>query len=868
MGAIPNPTRNHAHTRSLSNVVRSNIWFLDGNIVLVAGSVAFKVHRGQLRRHSEVFDDLFSIPQPPEQDLFDGCPWVELHDSPTDVLYFLTALYDGMYFKTLCAEDFPIVAAVLRLSCKYLVEHLRHRCMARLEREWPTTLAGWDAREHAAVDAYGQYQPRVSCPHPVLVIDLAIQLHLPALLPSAMYDLSRYGPSKILAGTPAPLPIAFSSQPDPTLPPMQLSHEFLVATFRGREYAQRYLAQFIFKELEGRSPAADCMYVQEDLPSRRCRESFYFIMLNVLRSVGGIACGRDADPLFTLVQAMDMLSRTDFSDGHRQCGLRMCHPCKVDFAKTATKAREEVWGLLPLWFGLVEEKNAEMDVETVCLTQCISQTVSSTVEREQQPRFSFIDDTDLESDAVFRPQRSTTSGNLEVHHRFGGILDSPLVLMKAPAPAEAGATTSTIEGWPLSPPLTIITPTLELPPQQQQQQLLSPISPEWPASSAPLFAADLDTDAEAGSVLMARAGEDAIGVRSRSLSPLDITMQPSLHGVMDDDYESFVPPSPTHTLSTLSSLSSGPPSPEDLFHFPPSPAPSLRHLSDADSLSPHQSHTWLPLSASPKLVTFASLSAPSPDLDDLDLDMDDVAFGPGSSPSPSRRLVSSLPMFDDDDTMDWEDDAPTPHAEDHSFGLGLDLPADALPSKPPPPSMLDPYSPTTLAALLPADLPREEFDALVGVRARAQATLAECASSSSAGWNRPDPEGALVIDHELRKSVPRDAGEPRRRRKRAKELVREADALIGLKLGILPKQTPSSASSSPCLDAETERRRDKDKAGLAGLESVQELVARMILRRRERCVRGLEAGRMRLRGPSPLRAEGENGEEMDVEVLS
>jgi hypothetical protein len=47
-----------------SDVVHSSIWFADGNIILVAaGSAAFKVHRGQLERHSEVFYDLFSVPQ-------------------------------------------------------------------------------------------------------------------------------------------------------------------------------------------------------------------------------------------------------------------------------------------------------------------------------------------------------------------------------------------------------------------------------------------------------------------------------------------------------------------------------------------------------------------------------------------------------------------------------------------------------------------------------------------------------------------------------------------------------------------------------------------------------------------------------------
>ncbi|KAJ7053230.1 hypothetical protein C8F01DRAFT_1375387 [Mycena amicta] len=356
MGATVTPVRSLPASSRKLNIVRSNLWFHDGNIVLVASSVAFKVHRGQLRRHSEVFDDLFSIPQPPEQDLLDGCPWVEVYDCPTDVLYFLTALYDGLYFKTPQSSDFPVIAGVLRLSSKYLVEHLRQRCIARLELEWPSTLAGWDSREQAATDALGHYAPRVPYAHPILVIDLALQLSLPSLFPAAMYDLSRYGPSKIIAGTPTPSPVPFVSPPTHSDAPMHLSQCFLIATFRGRERAQRYLAEFVFKELEGRSPAADCMYLEEDSPSRKCRESFYFIMLNVLRSVGGIACGRDADPLYTLVQAIDMLSRMDFSDGQRQCGLKMCHPCKVDFAKTAQRAREEVWALLPSWFGLEARK--------------------------------------------------------------------------------------------------------------------------------------------------------------------------------------------------------------------------------------------------------------------------------------------------------------------------------------------------------------------------------------------------------------------------------------------------------------------------------------------------------------------------------
>ena len=103
----------------------------------------------------------------------------------------------------------------------------------------------------------------------------------------------------------------------------------LCQVLRGREASQRFIATFIARDLNHRPPAAECLNRNDDntdLIIHPYRESFYFIMLNILRSVGGIANDRDADPLFTLIQATEMLFRTDFSDGRRQCGLRLCQP--------------------------------------------------------------------------------------------------------------------------------------------------------------------------------------------------------------------------------------------------------------------------------------------------------------------------------------------------------------------------------------------------------------------------------------------------------------------------------------------------------------------------------------------------------------
>ena len=48
-----------------------------------------------LSRHSSVFDDLFSVPQPEEAERVENCPVVHVPDEPEDMAHLLFALYDG-----------------------------------------------------------------------------------------------------------------------------------------------------------------------------------------------------------------------------------------------------------------------------------------------------------------------------------------------------------------------------------------------------------------------------------------------------------------------------------------------------------------------------------------------------------------------------------------------------------------------------------------------------------------------------------------------------------------------------------------------------------------------------------------------------
>jgi hypothetical protein len=80
---------------------RGDPWFEDGNIILITSaqeqaSIAFKIHRGVLARHSEVFQSMFEIAQPPASESLERCPVVYMHDIPVELSNIIKALYDGM----------------------------------------------------------------------------------------------------------------------------------------------------------------------------------------------------------------------------------------------------------------------------------------------------------------------------------------------------------------------------------------------------------------------------------------------------------------------------------------------------------------------------------------------------------------------------------------------------------------------------------------------------------------------------------------------------------------------------------------------------------------------------------------------------
>jgi len=97
-------------------------------------------------------------------------------------------------------QDFPFLASVLRLSCKYFICIPRKQCLERLQTYFPTTLVDWDRRERMSLGPDGHYDPRHEIPSPIHVINLARELNVGSILPAAFYDLTRYGTSRTAGG--------------------------------------------------------------------------------------------------------------------------------------------------------------------------------------------------------------------------------------------------------------------------------------------------------------------------------------------------------------------------------------------------------------------------------------------------------------------------------------------------------------------------------------------------------------------------------------------------------------------------------------------------------------------------------------------
>lgn len=147
----------------------SEVWFEDGNVIIQAESIIFRVHRGILSAQSPILRNLLSSLSDIKPAVFGGCPILSLTDHAKDVAHFLKAMMDRRcvflpyiearilkneithsYFHEKDIQTFETTSAILRLGKKYGVDHLREDAQRRLAAQFPTSLHSLD-KLHAKI---------------------------------------------------------------------------------------------------------------------------------------------------------------------------------------------------------------------------------------------------------------------------------------------------------------------------------------------------------------------------------------------------------------------------------------------------------------------------------------------------------------------------------------------------------------------------------------------------------------------------------------------------------------------------------------------------------------------------------------------
>ncbi|KAJ7142756.1 hypothetical protein C8R44DRAFT_974329 [Mycena epipterygia] len=181
-----------AHNSETTLERSPDIWFDDGTIVLRAGRTLFRVFRGILAAQSPIFRDTFAIPQPPTQEMYDACAVLEIQDSPKDLRMLLMATHDPTYATHTPVDGLETLSALLRLSTKYEIDHIRTRMISILKSIYPNSLDAWISR----VDPPG-YLRAEGDEFKALV--LASTLDVPDILPGVFFLCSRNTVHAILA---------------------------------------------------------------------------------------------------------------------------------------------------------------------------------------------------------------------------------------------------------------------------------------------------------------------------------------------------------------------------------------------------------------------------------------------------------------------------------------------------------------------------------------------------------------------------------------------------------------------------------------------------------------------------------------------
>ncbi|OSD03791.1 hypothetical protein PYCCODRAFT_1466699 [Trametes coccinea BRFM310] len=174
----------------------AEFWFEDGNLILVARDVEFRVYRGPLVANSPVFKDLLHLPHSSTNRCTCGGGIALLHvqDSPEDLRHLLRVVMPGKTPRIASdADSFHAVSACIRLGLKYNIVYIVERSLEYLKNYFVYQFRSHDRTRFPLPPSFENI-------HCIGVVNLARMTGTDVLLAPALMACCLLGASELMNG--------------------------------------------------------------------------------------------------------------------------------------------------------------------------------------------------------------------------------------------------------------------------------------------------------------------------------------------------------------------------------------------------------------------------------------------------------------------------------------------------------------------------------------------------------------------------------------------------------------------------------------------------------------------------------------------
>ncbi|KAI0640934.1 hypothetical protein C8Q79DRAFT_920679 [Trametes meyenii] len=327
---------------SIADLRDPKFWFEDGNIILIARTVSFRVYKGLLAEHSAVFRSMFHIAQGTQaaSEQADGCPVVPLDDSPGDLRHLFRIIFplnSGVRLNKADATlDMETISAIIRLDHKYELTALCSQAMNYLTTYYTTNYDAW-------INGTNSIHLKPEPFHAITAVCLARLTHTVSILPTAFYLCATLSLSEILNGY---------TRQDGVVE--RLSSEDVELCLRLRDQLinlNTASALAVFKAPSPRCLTGSGMLIAPGFPiTSTCA--------NIARKVIDRALMGKTPHILTSPFALDpwkpTLDSCQTAEVMREIGARqpLCQSCTAHVMETESQMRRNIWRTLPRLLGI------------------------------------------------------------------------------------------------------------------------------------------------------------------------------------------------------------------------------------------------------------------------------------------------------------------------------------------------------------------------------------------------------------------------------------------------------------------------------------------------------------------------------------